>query len=49
MKTEKEIREKIEELMEKAANSSMVDEHEAICNNIDALLWVIGDESGKPI
>ncbi len=63
MKTEKEIREKIDSLMIWAERFDDIDylidqgitvaegemEHEALCNQIDALLWVIGDESGNPI
>ena len=63
MKTEKEIRKKIDELLninealedDKGINcyADSYDEHdemiEANCNKIDALLWVIGDRSGKPI
>ena len=50
MKTEREIREKIEELMKDAQKSPYIlEEREAKYNQIDALLWVIGDKSGKPI
>lgn len=63
MKTEKEIRKKIDELMdynEALENDKCVNcyansyaEHdemiEANYNIIDALLWVIGDKSGKSI
>lgn len=52
MKTWAEITEKIDELMEKQRElyANHEDwEREKVCNQIDALLWVIGDESGKPI
>ncbi len=49
MKSYNEIRSKIDELMEKAENITDSDEKEALYNQIDALLWVIGDMSGKPI
>ena len=52
MKTTREIHEKIEELMDKERELYAHHEDwesEKICNQIDALLWVIGDESGKPI
>lgn len=49
-RTEKEIREKIEELMKDAQRIPYIlEEREAKYNQIDALLWVINDESGKPI
>ena len=49
MKNEREIRAKIEELMDKAASKPYGADSEEILCNIDALLWVIGDESGKAI
>lgn len=49
MKTWSEIHEKISELMEKESNMTNPEEKQNICNQIDALLWVIGDNSGKPI
>ncbi len=49
MKSNDEIRSKIDELMEKAENTTDSDEKEALYNQIDALLWVIGDTSGRPI
>ncbi len=50
MKTSREIHEKIDELLDKISKMSDTDEEqEFICNQIDALLWIIGDESGKPI
>jgi len=50
MKTEREIQEKIDDLMDKASSKPKGSaEREGILCNIDALLWVIGDESGKPI
>ena len=49
MKTEREIREKIDELMRKAATIGTAEDKEEILCNIDALLWVLGDQSGKAI
>ena len=50
MKTRQEIERKISELMEKISGmSSSSEQYENICNQIDALLWVIGDRSGKPV
>ena len=51
MKTEMEIRRKIDELFNKEREFRDTDYEadEAICNQIDALLWVIGDRSGKEI
>lgn len=52
MKTWSEVTTKIGELMEKERELYENDEDwesEKIRNQIDALLWVIGDESGKPI
>ena len=49
MKSEQEIQDKISEMMDKLRSIKDKAQHEALCNNIDALLWVIGDESGKPI
>lgn len=50
MKTENEIRRMIERLMDAASmNRNDPTDHEAVCNQIDALLWVVGDRSGKPI
>ncbi len=49
MKSNNEISSKIYELMEKAENTTDSDEKEALYNQIDALLWVIGDKCGKPI
>jgi len=46
MKTRWEIMEKINEYMEKVDNGT--DTENDLCI-IDALLWVIGDASGKPI
>lgn len=46
MKTRQEIMEKINEYMEKVENGTDSESDLAI---IDALLWVIGDASGKPI
>lgn len=47
MKTRAEINEKINELLEKLQNINDSAKEEALCNQIDALLWVIGDTSGK--
>ena len=54
MKTEREIREKISELMEKVKKSkrdglAWTTETKEQYGAIDALLWVIGDNSGKAI
>lgn len=54
MKSEREIRDKLDELFEKLDKIRHLDgnnepEYEGVCCNIDALLWVIGDRSGKPI
>ena len=52
MKERNEIQKMIDELMKKASDAKSAGNevrHEALCNQIDALLWVIGDESGKPI
>lgn len=49
MKNEREIRAKIEELMNRADRKPYGADQEEILCNIDALLWVIGDQSGKPI
>lgn len=54
MKSEREIRNKIDEYMEKLNqvkhdNTADSNKEEEICCIIDALLWVIGDESGKAI
>ena len=52
MRTEREIREKLEEWLYKALPKTRGDselEQEHACSIIDALLWVIGDESGGPI
>lgn len=53
MKSEREIREKIDEYMEKidhdVTNDEDIEKNEKMCCIIDALLWVIGDTSGKPI
>ena len=50
MKTEREIQEKIDELMEKANTMRRgTSEREEVLCNIDALLWVLGDQSGKAI
>ena len=49
MKNANEIKEKIDEYMNKIADMPEGEEKENFCNIIDALLWVIGDSSGKPI
>ena len=50
MRSENEIRAKIEEYMEAADRLPWwEEEREYRCMVIDALLWVIGDESGKAI
>ena len=50
MKSEQEIRNKISEYMDAVDGLPWwEDEREYRCMVIDALLWVIGDESGKQI
>lgn len=54
MKSEREIRDKLDELFERLdkirhSDGNDESEYEGVCCNIDALLWVIGDRSGKPI
>ena len=50
MRSENEIRDKISELMDKVHDLPWwEEEREYIACVIDGLLWVIGDESGKPI
>ena len=50
MRTETEIIHKIDEYMNKLVDLRHEDEEAANCYGIiDALLWVIGDESGAPI
>lgn len=51
MKTEMEIRRKIDELLDKERKFQDADYEaaDAVCNQIDALLWVIGDRSVKEI
>lgn len=50
MKREREVWDKINELSKKLSKVKRNGRRaEEIMCNIDALLWVIGDESGKPI
>ena len=50
MKNEREIREQIDKMMEEQSRRKNAHEdYENLCNQIDALLWVIGDRSGAPI
>ena len=49
MRTEREIREQIEKSMDAISGMPFCEEREFISNQIDALLWVIGDRSGAPI
>lgn len=59
MKTEKEVHDKIHAYMSKIDELRMLKlyhdsetlarKKEEYCNIIDALLWVVEDESGKPI
>ena len=54
MRSEREIREQLNKMMEEQsrrvyAHEDATQEYENLCNQIDALLWVIGDESGAPI
>ena len=47
MKTDNEIRAKIGEYFGKIAVAADREQRENYCCVVDALLWVIGDESGK--
>ena len=50
MRSEREIREKIDKMMEEQSRrASLNEDDDDLCNQIDALLWVIDDESGAPI
>lgn len=49
MKTGNEIRNKICEYLEKIENTRDAKAIERYCRIIDALLWVIGDNSGAAI
>ena len=49
MRTTSEIKQKIDEYIEKSMHAKSADDRENIYHVIDALLWVIGDESGAPI
>lgn len=49
MKTRNDITTKIDELMELLTTERDPIKHENICCQIDALLWVIGDNSGKAL
>lgn len=49
MKTEREIWNMIDANMEYAKNEESEEEKEAAYNQIDALLWVLGDRSGKSL
>ena len=50
MKSEAEVHEMIDKLMDKAKEMPWwEDGRECVLCAIDALLWVIGDRSGKPI
>ena len=49
MRTEKEIRDQIWKSMEAIEKMQEGTEKEAIMNQIDGLLWVIGDRSGAAI
>lgn len=49
MKTNDEIRNKIDEYLSKLERAVYTEDHERYCCIIDALLWVIGDESGAAI
>lgn len=49
MRTTNEIKQKIDEYIEKSMHVENADDRENLYHVIDALLWVIGDESGAPI
>lgn len=49
MRTTNEIKQKIDEYIEKTMRTENADDRENLYHVIDALLWVIGDESGAPI
>lgn len=54
MRTEREIRNQLDKMMEEHsrmhdAHEDGTQEYENLCNQMDALLWVIGDISGAPI
>lgn len=50
MKSFNEVHDMIEKLMDAESKLSWWDEEkDRMCCAIDALLWVIGDESGNPI
>ena len=54
MRTEREIRNQLNKMMEEHgrmhdAHETATQEFENLCNQIDALLWVIEDKSGAPI
>lgn len=53
MKSENEIREKISEYMDRLSADRKAGREtytrDLYCGIIDALLWVIGDDSGAPI
>lgn len=50
MRTERKIREKLDEYAERAKHSPWWEEEkEILLTVVDTLLWVLGDESGTPI
>ena len=49
MRTEREIWEKLDEYATRARGTTCEDEKEILLTVVDTLLWVLGDESGKPI
>ena len=49
MRTRNEITSKIDKLLSLLENERDIEKHENICCQIDALLWVIEDESGAPL
>ena len=49
MRTTSEIKEKIDEYIEKTMRESDPEKRENLYHVIDALLWVIGDQSGAAI
>jgi len=49
MKTYTEIKNKIDEYLQRLDKTSDPDKQENICRVLDALLWTIDDNSGAPI
>jgi hypothetical protein len=49
MRSTSEIKQKIDEYIEKTMRETDAEKRENLYHVIDALLWVIGDQSGAPI